>query len=124
MKKLTVMAACAALLLGGGVFMKVNMMNNGLIDSNVEALSWEEQVYVVYEGGSGMVEDHDANQWANSYSSWDGGADAAASNGGVSANVSFSRGCMCIVDQQWCNIYHKGHSCPRSCEHFIVIVFG
>lgn len=39
MKKLTVMAACAALLLGGGCFLKANQNGNFVMDKLIETIS-------------------------------------------------------------------------------------
>ena len=61
MKKLTVMAACAALLLGGGCFLKANQMNNELLSENLVAFS--ENVYEAPYGYSGTccVKYHDGS---------------------------------------------------------------
>ncbi|MBO7478811.1 MAG: hypothetical protein J6U04_12875 [Salinivirgaceae bacterium] len=44
MKKMTLIAAAAALLLSGGVFMKVNKMNANLLNSEIDAsaFGWED----------------------------------------------------------------------------------
>ena len=52
MKKIHLIAAAAALLLSGGVFMKVNEQGNMLLDANLEALtSVTEEVRIWWEGG-------------------------------------------------------------------------
>jgi len=45
MRKLTVMAACAALLLGGTVCLKANQLKNSLFDANIEALTDQEYLH-------------------------------------------------------------------------------
>ena len=52
MKKIHLIAAAAALLLSGGVFMKVNEQGNMLLDANLEALTSCTEVFRIWwEGG-------------------------------------------------------------------------
>ncbi|MBR7036265.1 MAG: hypothetical protein IKI25_10965, partial [Bacteroidales bacterium] len=57
MKKIHLIAAAAALLLSGGVFMKANQENNQLFDANLEALTtMHETIVWIGEGSTVMCD--------------------------------------------------------------------